>query len=247
MLTAIAGWSRPLPFVPGEKLVYEVRWERIPVAQVSLEIQPFQILQGQSAFHFVFQAKTKPAMDALYPVEGRIEAFSDRTLTRSLRLTKDMREGRSHRVYQVDFDWHSGIAVYESGERKLRRIILNEGTLDMISILYYARSLSLEEGVIISRPLNTGKKIRQVQARVMGTENVVVAGRPWAAYRIQVDVRKAGGVFKKSRKTALELWISSDTRKIPLKVESKVWVGSFTIEYIAAPSSPLRVTADDAG
>lgn len=179
-------------------------------------------------------------MAAFYPVEGCIEAFSDRTLTRSLRLAKDMREGRSHRIYQVDFDWQNGIAVYESGKRKQRRIPLSEGTLDMISILYYARSLPLEEGVAISRPLNSGKKIHQGQARVVGAESILVGDRLWAAFRIQVDVRKAGGVFKKSKAAALTLWISSGERKIPLKVESKIWVGSFTVEYTGAPPSRIN-------
>ena len=34
LLLAAAGWAEPLPFRPGEKLYYEVRWEKVPVARV---------------------------------------------------------------------------------------------------------------------------------------------------------------------------------------------------------------------
>lgn len=235
LLTAVSAWGRPLPFTPGEKLLYEVRWEQIPVAQLTLEVRPFRTIQGEPAYHFVFQAKTKPALDVLYPVEGYIEAFADQSLTRSLMLAKNMQEGRSRRRYQVNFDWQRGVALYENAEHKQRRIPLAAGTLDMLSILYYARSLPLVPGMTVSRPLSSGKKIRQTRAHVAGRETVLVDGRPWQALRIVADVRKADGIFKKSPNARLALWLSADERKIPLKVVSEVWVGAFIIELVNTP------------
>ena len=37
-----------------------------------------------------------------------------------------------------------------------------------------------------------------------------------------------GGVFNKSPKGMLEVWYSDDDRKVPVRVRSKVIVGSFT-------------------
>jgi hypothetical protein len=239
LLAAAAGWSEPLPFEPGEKLFYEVRWERIPVAQVSLEVRPFKQLQGAQAFHFVFRARTYPAVDILYPVEGRMESFADMALTRSLRFAKDMQEGRSQRIYRVDFDWTRGMATYENGEHKQRRIPLPEGTLDMIAMLYYARSLPLEAGLEVARPLSSGKKTLLAQARVVRRETIMVDGRAWPAFLIEPDISKAGGVFEKSKEAELYLWISADDRQIPLKVVSKVWVGAFIVELISAPPEPV--------
>lgn len=240
LLLAAAGWAKSMPFAPGEKLFYQVRWDRIPVAKVSLEVKPFEQIQGEQAFHFVFRARTYPAVEILYPVDGRIDAFTDLAVTRSLRLEKNMLEGRSQKIYWVDFDWSRSIAKYENEEKKKRRLPLSEGTLDIVSILYHARSLPLEKGMEISRTLNRGKKTLLAKARVMGKETVMVDGRPWQAFLIKPDVRKAGGVFKKSKKAKLYLWISADDRKIPLKVVSKVRVGYFTIELIKAKPKPDR-------
>jgi Protein of unknown function (DUF3108) len=241
LLLAVAGQADPLPFAPGEKLFYEVRWEQVPVARVSLEVRPVEQIQSEPAFHFVFQARTYPALDVLYPVDGHIGGYTDLALTRSFRLEKDMREGWKRRTFQVDYDWARGIASYIKGGKKRRQVPLTEGTLDMLSILYFVRSLPLEAGLEVTRPVSSGKKTYQIMARVVRKETLMVGGRSWPAFLIEPDVRKAGGVFKKSEKPRLFLWISADDQKVPLKIVSKVWVGAFIVELTNAP--PESVTA----
>ena len=240
LLLAAAAQAQPLPFQPGEKLFYEVRWENVPVARVSLEVLPLAQIQGEEALHFVFRARTYRAVNILYPIGGYIEAFTDRELNRSLGVRKNMREGRSQRSFQVNFDWEQKIATYTS-ERKQRRIApLPEGSLDLVSILYYARSLPLEPGLALSRPFSSGKKIQLAEARVLRRETILVDGRLWPALRIAPDVRQAGGVFAKSEPAQLHLWISADERRIPLKVVSKVWLGAFIIELTSTPPESDR-------
>ena len=110
-LLAVSAQADPLPFAPGEKLFYEVRWEQVPVARVSLEVGPVEEIRGEAAYHFVFRARTYPAVDVLFPVDGHIGGYTDLALTRSFRLEKDMREGWTRRAYRVDFDWDRGIDV----------------------------------------------------------------------------------------------------------------------------------------
>jgi hypothetical protein len=230
LLLAVAGWAEPLPFAPGETLFYEVRWEQVPVAQVSLEVRPLVKIQGEPAYHFVFRARTYPALDFLYPVDGTIGGYTDLALSRSLRMNKDMREGWTHRAYRVDYDWERGITSYIKRGKKPRQVTLEEGTLDMLSILYFVRSLPLKAGLDVTRPVSSGKKTYQIKARVVRQETILVGGHAWPAFLIEPDVRKAGGVFKKSEQPRLRLWISADERRIPLKIVSKVWVGAFFVE-----------------
>ena len=146
-----------------------------------------------------------------------------------------MQEGRKRRIFRVDFDWQRSVATYENAEQRKRKVDLDAGTLDMISILYYARSLALEEGTWLSRPLSSGKNIRQARARVVAREAVMIAGRSWQAFKIQGDVNKAGGIFAKDQTSTLWLWISAGPSRLPLKVVSKVWVGAFIIELTGPP------------
>jgi len=240
LLLAVAAGADTLPFEPGEKLFYEVRWERVPVAQVSFEVRPVEQIQGGAALHFIFRARTYPALDIFYPVEGTIAGYTDLALTRSFRLEKDMREGWTRRAYRVDFDWERGIATYTKRKKSSRSVPLAEGTLDMISILYYVRSLPLAAGMKVTRPLSSGKRIHLAEARVVRRETIIVGGRAWPSFLIETDVRQVGGVFKKSEKPRLLLWVSADDHKIPLKIVSKVRVGAFIVELASAPHGPDR-------
>jgi hypothetical protein len=139
----------------------------------------------------------------------------------------------------VDFDWDRGIADYIKRGKTSRSVALPDGTLDMLSILYYVRSLPLTAGMTVTRPLNSGKKIHLAEALVVRKETIIIGGRPWPAFLIEPDVRKAGGIFKKSKKPRFLLWISADDRKIPLKIVSKVWVGAFIVELTDAPAEPV--------
>ena len=47
-------------------------------------------------------------------------------------------------------------------------------------------------------------------------------------------MKDLSGVFKKSPKGILRVWYSADERRIPLRISSKVIVGSFTAKLINA-------------
>jgi len=235
LFLSAAGLADPLPFAPGEMLHYEVRWQKVPVARVSFEVKPHNRIQGEPAYHFIFRAKTYPALDVLYPVDGYIAAYTDLNLTCSLKLEKDMQEGWKRRAFRTDYDWERGTANYSKRQKIRRRVPLEDGTLDMLSILYFARSLPLAEGLEATRPVSSGKKTYQIKARVVRKETIVVGGRTWPAFLIEPDVSKAGGVFKRSKAPRLFLWISADEARIPLKLVSKVWVGAFIVELASDP------------
>jgi len=48
------------------------------------------------------------------------------------------------------------------------------------------------------------------------------------------DMKNLSGVFKKSPKGILRVWYSADNRRIPIKISSKVVVGSFTAQLLRA-------------
>jgi hypothetical protein len=47
-------------------------------------------------------------------------------------------------------------------------------------------------------------------------------------------MKNLSGVFKKSPKGILRVWYSADNRRIPVKISSKVVVGSFTAQLLKA-------------
>ena len=50
--------SKDLGFYPGEKLTFKVKWSFITAAEVTLEVLPFESIDDEPAFHFLYTAKT---------------------------------------------------------------------------------------------------------------------------------------------------------------------------------------------
>ncbi len=47
------------------------------------------------------------------------------------------------------------------------------------------------------------------------------------------ELKHIGGVFEKSKNAEIKVWVTADTRRIPVKIKSKVVVGSFIGELIS--------------
>ena len=54
-------------------------------------------------------------------------------------------------------------------------------------------------------------------------------------------MKHIGGVFRKSGDAKIELWLSTDHRRLPLKIRSKVIVGRFEGELVSIESKSTPV------
>ena len=68
-----AGPSK-VPFHPGEKLTFILKWEMIPAGEATLEVLPMEIFKGVKSYHFVLTAKSNNFIDIFYKVRDRIDA-----------------------------------------------------------------------------------------------------------------------------------------------------------------------------
>jgi len=65
-------------------------------------------------------------------------------------------------------------------------------------------------------------------------EKIKIGENTYDTYLLEPELREVGGVFEKSKGAKLQVWVSADERKIPVRVKSKVAVGSFIGELISA-------------
>ena len=80
---SITAAETEVPFLPGEKLVFEVKWKFIPAGEAVLEVLPLETISGVKHYHFVMKAKTYKYIDPLYKVRDRIDAYTDLKMTYS--------------------------------------------------------------------------------------------------------------------------------------------------------------------
>jgi len=108
------------------------------------------------------------------------------------------------------------------------------GSFDPLSALYYTRSLALTEKAEIRRPVTDGKKNVIGKANIIKREKITLSNGTYDTFLIEPDIKDIGGVFKESKDAKIQVWVTTDHRRVPVKVKSEVAVGSFVGELISA-------------
>jgi hypothetical protein len=225
--------ERAHPFSPGERLTFRVTWGFIPAGEGILEILPMERINGIQSYHFVMTARTYPLIDLLYKVRDRIDSYTDAAMTHSL-LYKKRKEGKSKRNVVVYFNWGKQEAQYSNFGKKSNPIPLQSGSFDPLSIFYALRLRTLRENMEIQAHVTDGKRCVMGRAKIIRRETVKVASGTYDTFLTEPELRHIRGVFKKSKNAKLQIWVSADHRRIPVRIRSKVSIGSFVAELIAA-------------
>lgn len=222
------------PFQPGERLVFELRWTFIPAGEAVMEVMPDTVIDGRPVRHFRLSARSNAFVDAFYKVRDVIDAYTDMSLTRTVFYRKKQREGATQRDVTVHFDSGTGTARYTNRDETQAPLALMPGSLDPLSAFYFLRHLPLRPGSAVERPVTDGKKNVVGRAAVVRRERIRVAGRTYNTLLIEPELKHVGGVFEKSPKAKIQLWVTADHRRLPVRLKSKVVVGSFLGDLVHA-------------
>ncbi len=222
------------PFSPGEKLTFKLTWCFIPAGEAVLEVLPIENISGIKAYHFVLTVKTNQFFDAIYKIRDRIDSYTDIDMTRSI-LYKKRQAGRKHkRDVVVSFNWDINEAQYSNFDKKRKPVSLLPGSFDPLSIFYYSRIFDFKKNFILQRPITDGKKCVIGIGEVIKRETIKLKSGKYDTYLLETELKDLNGVFRKSKNAAIKIWITADKRKMPVRIKSKVVVGSFVGELVAA-------------
>ena len=224
-----------IPFQVGEKVTYQLKWGVIPAGTVVLEVLPHTTINGQPVWHFRMTACSNGFIDIIYKVRDIVDGYTDLGLTHSLHYQKNQREGSSQRDIAVRFDWEKQTAQYFNLKKKKGRapIAIPEGSFDPFSVIYYCRLLDFATLAMVERPITDGKKSVLGRSVNRSRQTITIDDKSYDTFLLEPDIKHLSGVFKKSKDANILIWLSADHRRIPVKLSSKVVVGSFTAEMIS--------------
>ena len=225
------GETLDLPFHTGEKITLQVRWAFIIAGEATIELLPSANINGKDSFHFLFTAHTSKFADVFYKVRDRIESYTDLNMTHSL-LYIESNQGKSPKDIAIKFDWEKQEALYSrTGESEKRApISIMPGTFDPLSVFYAFRLYNLKEGDEITIPATDGKKMLLGKLNIIKREMINVGGISYDTFLVEPELGELGGVFEKSKDAKLQIWVTADNRRIPVRIKSKLTVGSFIAE-----------------
>lgn len=221
-----------MPFGPGERLTYSIHWTFIHAGDAVLEVMPDTEIDGVPARHFKASARTLPWVDRFYKVRDFMDAWTNLDVTHSLRYQKDQNEGSYHKKVDLLFDKQANRSQrFVRGELK-HTLDQPVDVFDPMAILFNFRKHILYKTMRFGANVTDGKVSVKSQAYVEDMEDVETPMGIIRTFRVRLDIKHLSGVFKKSPDAELLVWFSADSRRIPVKVRSKVKVGHFTMELV---------------
>ena len=234
------------PFAPGEKLYYSLKWGPFMVGEAILEVVDIVDEFGEPAYHITFDVRTNDFADNFYRVRILIESYPNLDMTRSTHYRSDQKEGDEDKSFDVTFDWENQTIIRDEGDKTRDPLHPEHPLHDPLSILFYFRTLDLGTHTSIPLPATDGKRMIDVDAAVIGSEQIKVHAGTFDTIRIQPNLKDLGGVFKKSKDAAMDIWFSDDEFRYPVRLKSKVRVGSFraALRRIARDGEIIEISDD---
>jgi len=212
-----------------EKLTYDLSWTGITAGTATQEV-----IDDGSSLRVVSTARSAAWISVFFPVEDRIESILEKAVPPLLGLPlhyrMKVREGSHRRDKELTFD-HKILKAYyidhRNGEKKTVDILQN--TYDAYSSFYYLRTLKLEVGKSVFVNMLDNKKLWNVEVQVVKKEKLnTILGE---VNTIQVrPIMKSEGIFE--RKGAIDIWLTDDDRRIPVRMKTKIKIGSITATLV---------------
>jgi len=207
-----------VPFGEGEKLVYSVQYGIINAGEASLEIRNISMFDSVPCYNIVSNARTNDVFSVFFKVRDRFVSLMDTVNLVSVRYEKNIREGKFKRNESVVFDQRAHRAVYKDKE-----VPIAPRTQDVLTSMYYLRTLPLAPGQNIALANHTDGKNYPLLIKVLGRERVTVEAGTFDCLIVEPILRGPAIFQQKGRVT---VWVTDDEYRIPVLVKSKVVIGA---------------------
>lgn len=232
---------RPLkdPFRVGETVVHDVSYFKISAGQLTLKVNPFAQVNERKAYSFVTQLETYPRFSSMvYAVDDRIVTLMDfdlmvpRVFTLHVKETSQVREARSY----FDFDklearyWEKKITTKNNEvEEKRQQWEILPWSQNVFSAIFYMRTFAWEDGKEYLFRVADNEENLVFRGRVERRETIDTDAGQFKAIVIKPQII-AKGIFKPVGD--IFIWLSDDDRKIVLRIESKIKIGTLVSEIV---------------
>lgn len=219
----------PRPFQIGERLTYEVSWLNLAAVIAVMEVAPAEGIRGEAVARLVGTAQSTPAIAKIFPVDNRVESDLDLETLAPGHMTFRRREGKRKEDIEYVFHQKEGM-VTAVGGGTTESLRIPVGTQDVISCLYYARTvLSPNPGASLKMNVYHDKKNRPVEVRVEAIETIEGVWGKTETLRVLV-IMPVYGLFMNQGN--IHVWVTNDERRTPVRMTAKVVLGSIVANLI---------------
>ncbi|MGA2383161.1 MAG: DUF3108 domain-containing protein [Gemmatimonadales bacterium] len=208
-----------VPFAPGERLEYQVKFGIFRVGHAEMEVLSIDTIRGEPTYHVRFAVHGSAIF---YSMTDTLESwFSVYDLTSRRFVQNNNEDGK---LYQHTYEIFPDRGYFIQDDRDT--LPTTAEPLDDMSFFYFARTVPLDTGQTYEYARYFRPDRNPVTLRVLGEDSVSVPAGRFAAIVIR-PVFKSRGLFAAGGRA--QIYLADDSTRIPLLIRSWMSVGNLTI------------------
>lgn len=230
LLSASAALSAQPPFAAGESADFQISWNVFGAGTAHMTLAEVPGAP-KPAWRATVEAQSTGIVTRLYKVEDVYRSTFLAGTYCSEQLEKTIHEGNRHRDLRIDFDVPRRLASIRETDTTRNRVMRQQESpipacaFDVLSGLYYVRSLQLEVGKPFQIPINDGSHTVLVDVEVQAKEEIKTPAGVFHTIRIEPQVF-GGTLFKKSGR--MQIWLTDDDKHRLVQLRARLFFGNIT-------------------
>jgi hypothetical protein len=202
--------EQAVPFKVGETLTYDVSWSSYLTAGTAVaRVTEKKPLGSTALYSIVTEGRPTPLVSKLYNLYYKIDTLLDASTLLPQRASIYSEEGRRHKLRTTEFDLPE-----------------NKGRQDPLSAIYVLRAKPLKPGQRVRMSVTNADKQYTVSFDVGATERLRTAIGDVDAWQVTTSIVETKG---ETAAKNVALWLTTDARRLPVKVRADLPFGSFTL------------------
>jgi len=228
-----------IPFEEGEIIKYHAiyKWGFIEIKAGLVEFTVEKALRDkETCYHFKGVGNSIPKYDWIYQVRDTFQSYVRPRDFQPLYYERNTSEGSYQVLNKIWFDEESQLIKMElyNNEKGAsnRSIPFDHQILDLQTAVYFARLLDFSNAQMsdeYSFTIIIDGEIYEIPIRYEGLETIELNDIKYPCFRISTQVIE-GTIFKSNQ--TIKVWVSTDGRQIPVKVEAPIIVGQVKAELV---------------
>jgi hypothetical protein len=218
-----------VPFKPGETLSWDVSWSSYLTAGTAVAtVKEKKPSFSSTAYYIVAEGRPTPLLSRLYTLYYKIDTLLDSYTLLPQRGSVYSEEGQRHRFKTTQFDRAASKVFFEykTDTTVKADFPISPVTQDALSAIYVLRAIPLKDGDRMTMPVTDNGRNYKVLFDVGGLEQVKTPIGQQSAWRVKLSV-----FDDKSKPVGrnIAIWMSDDARRLPVKLQAELPVGSFNL------------------
>lgn len=237
------------PIWVGEKFLYEITYFGMAAGDFTVEVGPLKAIADRKVYDVQGHAESSSVFSMFYRLNDSVESFIDYDGIFSHRFHLILDETKQSRDALELYDYEKQRTFYwnkwnhrDRGYSETKEYgDIPLWAQDSVSALYYVRTLPLKDGDVYTFPVVSEGKPWEAVVTVVRREVVDSPMGKVQAVVVKPETKFRGVLQKRGDSF---IWLTDDDRRIPIRLEAKVKIGTVvgTLKQVVSYGTPPQAS-----